>query len=84
VTLHDRPAFLTPMPMLGSGAPATLLEWQAILNGLRGAALAAAGVSIVPGVETQEQRAEEARRSVYPARGHRGCRALGIRAAALF
>ena len=61
VTLHDRPAFLTPMPMLGDGAPATLLEWQATLNELRRAALAAAGVPLVP--ETQEQRAEEARRA---------------------
>jgi hypothetical protein len=62
VTLHDRPAFLTPMPMLGDGAPATLLEWQSTLNELRRAALAAAGVS-APTVETQAQRSEEARRA---------------------
>ena len=62
VTLHDRPAFLTPMPMLGNGAPATLLEWQAALNELRRAALAAAGISHMPTVDTQE-RVEEARRA---------------------
>ena len=45
VTLHDRPAFLTPMPMLGGGAPATLLEWQSTLNELRRAAIAAAGLT---------------------------------------
>jgi hypothetical protein len=39
VTIHDRPAFLTPMPMLGKGAPATLEEWQSTLNELRHAAL---------------------------------------------
>jgi hypothetical protein len=65
VTLHDRPAFLTPMPMLGEGAPATLLEWQATLNELRRAALAAAGASFAPEVQTQEQRAEEARRAAF-------------------
>lgn len=75
VTLHDRPAFLTPMPMLGAGAPATLLEWQAMLNELRRAALAAAGVSLVPDVETQEQRAEEARRAaIWRAREQAGAR----------
>ncbi|HJR21934.1 MAG TPA: hypothetical protein VJ822_09965 [Dongiaceae bacterium] len=62
VTLHDRPAFLTPMPMLGNGAPATLLEWQATLNELRRAALAAAGVTHIPTVDTPD-RAEEARRA---------------------
>ncbi len=61
VTLHDRPAFLTPMPMLGNGAPATLLEWQATLNELRRAALAATGISHIPAVETQDR--EEARRA---------------------
>jgi hypothetical protein len=55
VTLHDRPAFLTPMPLLGDGAPATLIEWQSTLNALRRAALAAAGVSLMPEVETPEQ-----------------------------
>ncbi len=73
VTLHDRPAFLTPMPMRGDGAPATLLEWQATLNELRRAALAAAGVSLE--VETQAQRAEEARRAaIWRAREQSGAR----------
>lgn len=75
VTLHDRPAFLTPMPMLGAGAPATLLEWQATLNELRRAALAAAGVSLAPAVETHVQRAEEARRAaIWRAREQAGAR----------
>lgn len=75
VTLHDRPAFLTPMPMLGDGAPATLLEWQTMLNGLRRAALAAAGVSAAPAVETPAQRAEEARRAdLWRARVEAGAR----------
>jgi hypothetical protein len=63
VTLHDRPAFLTPMPMLGDGAPATLLEWQATLNELRRAALAAAGQAVVIDARTKEELAEEARRA---------------------
>ncbi len=45
VTIYDRPAFLTPMPVLGKGAPATLLEWQSTLNELRRAAIAAAGLT---------------------------------------
>jgi hypothetical protein len=75
VTLRDRPAFLTPMPMLGDGAPATLLEWQATLNELRRAALVTAGVSLLPTVETPEQRAEEARRAaLWHARERAGAR----------
>jgi hypothetical protein len=75
VTLHDRPAFLTPMPMLGAGAPATLLEWQATLNELRRAALAAAGVLPMQTVETPAQRAEEARRAaIWRAREQAGAR----------
>ncbi|MBA4096404.1 MAG: hypothetical protein C0484_06475 [Rhodospirillum sp.] len=73
VTLHDRPAFLTPMPMLGAGAPATLLEWQATLNELRRAALAAAGVSLE--AEARAQRAEEARHTaIWRAREQAGMR----------
>ena len=75
VTLHDRPAFLTPMPMLGDGAPATLLEWQATLNELRRSALAAAGVSLAPDAATQEQLAEEARRAgIWQTREEAGAR----------
>ena len=75
VTLHDRPAFLTPTPMLGAGAPASLLEWQATLNELRRAALTAAGVSLVPEIGTQAQRAEEARRAaIWRAREQAGAR----------
>lgn len=73
VTLHDRPAFLTPMPMLGAGAPATLLEWQATLNALRRAALAAAGEAV--DVRTEQELAEEARRAaVWQARARAGAR----------
>lgn len=61
VTIHDRPAFLTPMPLLGSGAPATLLEWQATLNELRRAAFAAAGLTEELAGETAEDDVEEAR-----------------------
>jgi len=75
VTLHDRPAFLTPMPMLGHGAPATLLEWQAMLNALRRAALAAAGSAVVIDVRTKEELAEEARRAaIWRAREDAGTR----------
>jgi hypothetical protein len=63
VTLHDRPAFLTPMPMLGSGAPATLQDWQATLNELRRAAVAAAGLVVVTDIRTKEELAEDARRA---------------------
>lgn len=44
-TLYDRPAFLAPMPMLGGGAPGSLLEWQATLNELRRAAVDTAGLT---------------------------------------
>lgn len=43
VTIYNRPALITPMPLLGSGAPATLAEWQSMLNALRQAAIAASG-----------------------------------------
>jgi Protein of unknown function (DUF805) len=75
VTLHDRPAFLTPMPMLGGGAPASLLEWQAMLNDLRSAALAAAGLTVAAEAGTKEQLAEEARRAaVWRTREQGGAR----------
>lgn len=45
VTLYDRPAFITPMPLFGAGAPASLLEWQALLNELRHDAIIAAGLA---------------------------------------
>lgn len=63
ITIYDRPAFLTPMPVLGGGAPATLLEWQSTLNELRRAAIAAAGLSEDTQRESQEASAEEARRA---------------------
>jgi uncharacterized membrane protein YhaH (DUF805 family) len=52
-----------------------LLAWQAMLNELRRAALAAAGVSPVSEIETQAQRAEEARRAAaWRARAQAGAR----------
>ena len=63
VTIYDRPAFLTPMPMLGGGAPATLLEWQKTLNELRRAAIAAAGLAGMFERAVQEESADEARRA---------------------
>jgi hypothetical protein len=62
LTLHDRPAFLTPMPMMGDGAPATLLEWQSTLNELRRSAVGAAGLTAEFDRRSAEKRAEEARR----------------------
>lgn len=44
VTIHDRPAFITPTPLFGGGAPASVLEWQSLLNCLRHAALASNGL----------------------------------------
>jgi hypothetical protein len=73
VTLYDRPAFLTPMPMLGGGAPASLLEWQATLNELRRAAMAAAGLTAELNRDTNEEDAEEARRAaIWRAREQAG------------
>jgi hypothetical protein len=63
VTLYDRPAFLAPMPMLGDGAPATLLEWQSTLNELRRSAIATAGLVEAFEREAKEERADEARRA---------------------
>lgn len=63
ITIYDRPAFLTPMPVLGGGAPASLLEWQTTLNELRRAAIAAAGLSGEFERAAQEDRADEARRA---------------------
>lgn len=75
VTLHDRPAFLTPMPLLGRGAPASLLEWQTTLNELRRAALATAGLAEEPARESAEEAAEEERRAaIWQARAAAGAR----------
>jgi uncharacterized membrane protein YhaH (DUF805 family) len=75
VTLYDRPAFLTPMPMLGGGAPATLLEWQSILNELRRAAIAAAGLTAELERDADEDRVDEARRAaVWRARAQAGAK----------
>jgi hypothetical protein len=75
VTLHDRPAFLTPMPVMGGGAPATLLEWQATLNELRRAAIAAAGLTAEFERRTLEGAAEEARRAaIWRTREQAGAR----------
>jgi hypothetical protein len=60
-TLYDRPAFLAPMPMLGGGAPGSLLEWQATLNELRSAAVAAAGLTEELERAARERGAQEAR-----------------------
>jgi len=62
VTLYDRPAFITPMPLLGNGAPASLLEWQSTLNELRRSAIAAAGLTAGFEREAREESADEARR----------------------
>jgi hypothetical protein len=75
VSIHDRPAFLTPMPLLGRGAPATLLEWQATLNELRRAALATAGLVEGPARESTEDAADEERRAaLWRAREEAGAR----------
>jgi hypothetical protein len=75
VTLYDRPAFLTPMPMLGGGAPASLLEWQSTLNELRRAAMAAAGLAAELNRDTNEEDVEEARRAaIWRAREQAGVR----------
>jgi hypothetical protein len=75
VTLHDRPAFLTPMPMLGGDAPASLLEWQSTLNDLRRAAIAAAGLAAEPEHDAQQERLEEARgAAAWRAREQEGAR----------
>jgi hypothetical protein len=75
VTLYDRPAFLTPMPMLGGGAPATLLEWQSTLNELRRAAIAAAGLTAELERDADEQRVDEERRAaIWRAREQAGAK----------
>ena len=76
VTIHDRPAFLTPMPMLGKGAPATLLEWQSTLNELRRAAIATAGLAEEFERETADEVTdEEARRAaIWRAREQAGAK----------
>jgi uncharacterized membrane protein YhaH (DUF805 family) len=72
VTLYDRPAFLTPMPMLDGGAPATLLQWQSTLNELRRVAIASAeaadGLEIQTGARATGQagaRPSRLSRSAY-------------------
>jgi uncharacterized membrane protein YhaH (DUF805 family) len=75
VTLHDRPAFLTPMPMLGTGAPATLLEWQSTLNELRRLAIASAGLTAEFERDAKKQQAEEAdRAAIWREREQAGAR----------
>ncbi|MEZ5832297.1 MAG: hypothetical protein R3D05_14065 [Dongiaceae bacterium] len=63
VTLYDRPAFLTPMPLLGGDAPASLLEWQQTLNELRRVALTAAGLAGASERTAESLSADEARRA---------------------
>jgi uncharacterized membrane protein YhaH (DUF805 family) len=63
VTLYDRPAFLAPMPMLGGGAPGSLLEWQATLNELRRLAIAAARLAGAFERAARDESADEARRA---------------------
>lgn len=45
-TLYDRPAFITPMPLFGDGAPKSLIEWRALLNEARRAAFVSAGIAL--------------------------------------
>jgi hypothetical protein len=63
VTLYDRPAFLAPMPVLGGGAPSTLLEWQSTLNDLRRNAIASAGLGEALERETRAEHTDEAHRA---------------------
>jgi hypothetical protein len=75
VTMHDRPAFLTPMPLLGNGAPATLLEWQSTLNELRRAAIATAGVADAFEREAAGDAAQETRgAAIWRAREQAGAK----------
>jgi uncharacterized membrane protein YhaH (DUF805 family) len=63
------------MPLLGGGAPATLLEWQSTLNELRRAAVASAGSSVESAQTVGADEAEEARRAaVWQARAQAGAR----------
>ncbi len=62
-TLYDRPAFITPMPAFGEGAPATLLEWQALLNELRRAAFVSAGLAAKLEEVPRQAKAEDLRRA---------------------
>ena len=62
-TLYDRPAFITPMPVFGAGAPGTLLEWQALLNELRRAAFVSAGLASKLDEGSRHAKAEDRRRA---------------------
>lgn len=62
-TLYDRPAFITPMPVFGEGAPATLLEWQLLLNELRRAAFVSAGLACKVEAGPRPVAAEDLRRA---------------------
>jgi uncharacterized membrane protein YhaH (DUF805 family) len=74
VTIYDKPAFLTPMPLLGKGAPATLLEWQSTLNELRRAAIATADFAGELERGSEEQVAAAALWQVREAAGARPSR----------
>ena len=75
VTLYDRPAFLAPMPMLGGGAPGSLMEWQRTLNELRRAAIVAAGLTAELERVARTQSVEEVRgTSVWRAREQAGAK----------
>jgi hypothetical protein len=65
------------MPVLGGGAPATLLEWQSTLNDLRRSAIATAGLNAASEREAGEDRRVQERAGTSPARLSR--RAYGRR-----
>lgn len=62
-TLYDRPAFITPMPLLGDGAPRSLLEWQALLNESRRAAFATAGIALAENAAAGRPSPDDVRRA---------------------
>jgi hypothetical protein len=61
-TLYDRPAFITPMPVFGDGAPKSLTEWQALLNESRRAAFVSAGIALTSDAVAGEPSPDDARR----------------------
>ncbi|MGH6892429.1 MAG: hypothetical protein ACREEP_09250 [Dongiaceae bacterium] len=73
--LYDRPTFITPMPLFGDSAPASLLEWQSLLNELRRAAFASAGrVDAGDRVASEAAAADSRRAGEWSARQRAGAK----------
>jgi hypothetical protein len=76
---RKQPAILAPQPPFGGGAPASLLEWQRLLNELRRGVVEATGLPAQFEAEARWHQADEAKRlSEWRERERSGARAFRL------